>query len=81
MSNWIEVLKTARTSMNSLQAMPTDHNIEESVEMRLIGDLYKISTQYSGIKILFNFQMAALGLYFMLKGCTQADSLVSTLKD
>ena len=76
MSKWVDTLKQAKSSLVALQTMSAEPNPDRPLHARLIGDLYHISSQLSGAKVLFNFQMAAIGLYFMLDGRRASNSLV-----
>ncbi len=78
MNRWIDALRNARSSMKKLQAMSADPDPLKPLQARLLGDLHHISGQYDGTKILFNVQMAAIGLYFMLQGCRASGDLVRT---
>jgi len=76
MDNWITTLKTARSAMTKLQAMSEEPNAQQPLQVRLLRDLHHISVQQGGTKILFNVQMAAIGLYFILQGYRSTNDLV-----
>jgi len=80
MDDWVKTLETARTSMGNIHAMSEEPDRELPLHVRLIGDLYRINRQHDGVKILFNVQMAAIGLYFILKGCRPPAALVCNRK-
>ena len=80
MNNWIDTLKKARASMKELQAMSIDSDPQQPLHIWLFGDLYCISQQHDGIKILFNVQMAAIGLFFILQGSRSSSDCVCTSK-
>lgn len=68
MDNWVATLKEARTSMRQLETMSDEPDRNTPLRLRLLGDLYRISNQFDATKILFNVQIAAIGLHFILQG-------------
>jgi hypothetical protein len=76
MANWIETLKEAHGSFKDLRAISADPDPLQPLSARLLSDLHHISKHYNSTKILFNFQMAAIGLYFMLQGYRGTSALV-----
>jgi hypothetical protein len=46
------------------------------VKIKLFGDLFRLSKQYKGAKVLINIQMAAIHLFFMIQGYKLPNQLV-----
>jgi len=67
-NNWIATLKAAWSAMSQLAMMSDEPDQNRPLHLCLLGDLYRISGQFNGMKILFNVQIAAIGLYFILQG-------------
>jgi len=80
MTDWVDTLKTAQTAIRQLATMSEEPDLCQPLQLRLLGDLYRISGQFDGMKILFNVQIAAIGLYFILQG-KRSTAVVSSSHD
>jgi len=76
MNNWINVLKEAHYSMKNIQAMSVEPDPQQLLHAQLFGNLYRISTNYNEMKILFNIQMTTIGLSSILHSCRLTSSLI-----
>ncbi len=82
MSHWVSTLKHAKVSLTALgkQKNATTEASSSSQEgnlgSKLFRDLHHIAKQHQGAKILFNFQIAAISLYFILHGSKLNNTLV-----
>ena len=74
LANWIKTLQVAKTAITALRnfrdaptadTAPSDN---QPIQLKIFRDLHAIWNQESGNKILFNIQLAALHLSFMLRG-------------
>ena len=74
MSDWVSTLKHAKVSLTALGKQKNMNTAESSSSQegnlgsKLFRDLHHIAKQHQGTKILFNFQIAAISLYFILHG-------------
>lgn len=73
MNDWVDTLKAARISMRQLETMSDEPDQTTPLQLRLLGDLFRIANQFDATKILFNVQIAAIGLYFILQGKRSTD--------
>ncbi len=83
MSHWVSTLQNTRMSLTSLgqQQKTSAKPSSSAVGSRLFRDLHHISKQKQGTKILFNFQIAAIHLYFILHGNKLDHRLVCSWQD
>jgi len=70
--NWFEVLKKAKSTFGKQGNLLMD-SIGPTVTSRLFQGLHDIEQQRGVVNILFNVQLAAIGLHFMLNGQRIAD--------
>lgn len=77
MSNWVTTLQNARSALAELSELEIEpERSPETLASRLCGDLHRLSKQHGALKIFFNVQMAAIGLFFVLQGCKPKGVLV-----
>ena len=89
MNDWVSNLQKSRSFMDALATLQQGASGSPSsaiegplssggstLECRLFKDLYGLSEQHSGTKLLFNVQLAAIHLFFLLKGNKQSSKLV-----
>jgi len=70
MAGWVDNLRVAKHSIEELakfRAAPVASAMTSNVQATLFRDLIQIHHMKSGTQILFNVQLAALHLSFMLK--------------
>lgn len=94
MSDWVEALTVSKAAVDKLGALQTSSFVPPSLAKaldptdlsllsKLFQDLYAISEQSKGTRVLFNVQLAALHISFMLKGFKEspgADLAVSSIQ-
>jgi len=71
MRDWVHTLNAAKSSIGSLSFPGPPPTTQMNLQTRLFQDLHRLDTQHSGTKILFNVQVAAIHLYFLLQGHRQ----------
>jgi hypothetical protein len=79
MPDWVHTLTTGNTSFSSLaSSFSLPSSTPTSLQTRLFQDLRRLDSRHSGMKILFNVQVAAIHLYFLLNGYKQPSVLVGS---
>lgn len=86
MKDWVQTLKSTQSFATAWQTRweepATSASYQDAppalLKTKLFQDLRTLSQQYSGAKVLFNVQMAAIHLFFLLQGYQGDKSLVSS---
>jgi len=76
MKNWVQTLQSTQSFVMTWQKWwkePVASAVHQDalpalVKTKMFQDLHALSQQYSGAKVLFNIQMAAIHLFFLLQG-------------
>jgi len=79
MKDWVQTLQSTQSFVTAWQKRWEEsvtsavHPSQDAppalaLKTKLFQDLHTLSQQYSGAKVLFNVQMAAIHLFFLLQG-------------
>ena len=70
MSSWVKTLLSVRSFAKASMTKFVDINAPTpaTLQTKLFQDLQLLSNQKSGLKVLFNVQMAAIHLFFFASG-------------
>ncbi len=77
MPDWVDTLTVGNRFFSSLTSFSSSLSTPTSLQTRLFQDLHKLDARHSGVKMLFNVQVAAIHLYFLLSGHKQPSVPVS----
>lgn len=78
MSDWVKTLQSAKSFATASRTRFADTSMPSAaaLQSKLFYDLRLLSSKQSGVKILFNVQMAAIHLYYILQGSRPGSTLV-----